>query len=293
MSDEELKVPSEDEIRELPRWARVAFAARCARRVQPLFLRFWKNAPRESVEAIERAIAFAEYVGSSGLTDVVHSISAVSKMAYIPQSDEYSEQVRKATHSAASASSAYAAMAASDAADAANSNAAAVHSAMTNSIIAAGSWSASSAESDKVVYTQATAAANAVRSAMRRDYALLRKASERLGWDDETPVPVAFFGPLWPMGEPEGWPKDEEPDAGQEPPALKLELRIPAGLTGKQSKDFNERVKRFLCALNGVHLSMGGNGLQILDDASYEPAPVEEEAPFDCDACKDREGVTA
>jgi hypothetical protein len=39
--------------------------------------------------------------------------------------------------------------------------------------------------------------------------------------------------------------------------------------------------------------SMGGGGLQILDDASCEPAPVEDEAPFDCDACKNhkREGV--
>ena len=30
-----LKPPSEEEIARLPRWAHVAFAARCARRVQP------------------------------------------------------------------------------------------------------------------------------------------------------------------------------------------------------------------------------------------------------------------
>ncbi len=34
---EKVNIPTEKEIGQLPRWAQVAFAARCARRVQPLF----------------------------------------------------------------------------------------------------------------------------------------------------------------------------------------------------------------------------------------------------------------
>jgi hypothetical protein len=32
------EIPTEEEIAKLPRWARVAFAARCARRALPLFV---------------------------------------------------------------------------------------------------------------------------------------------------------------------------------------------------------------------------------------------------------------
>ncbi|HLO39609.1 MAG TPA: hypothetical protein VK176_01200, partial [Phycisphaerales bacterium] len=57
---DEPKIPTEDEIAALPRGARVAFAARCARRVQPLFTHFWPDAPRKHVEAIDNAITLAE-----------------------------------------------------------------------------------------------------------------------------------------------------------------------------------------------------------------------------------------
>jgi hypothetical protein len=38
---QEITIPSEEEIKQLPRWAIVAYAARCARRVEPLFVFFW------------------------------------------------------------------------------------------------------------------------------------------------------------------------------------------------------------------------------------------------------------
>lgn len=53
-------VPDEQEISELPRWARVAFAAFCARRVQPLFGENWPDAPDKFGRAITRAIEVAE-----------------------------------------------------------------------------------------------------------------------------------------------------------------------------------------------------------------------------------------
>jgi len=51
------EIPTQEELGNLPRWARVAFAARCAARVQPLFLEYWPDAPREHVEASDYAHA--------------------------------------------------------------------------------------------------------------------------------------------------------------------------------------------------------------------------------------------
>ena len=50
----------EARFRKLPRWAIVAFAARCARRAQPVFDLGWPAAPRNYIEAIDHAIAIAE-----------------------------------------------------------------------------------------------------------------------------------------------------------------------------------------------------------------------------------------
>src|SRR5437868_5117560 len=49
-------LPTEEEIGELPRWAQIAFAARCARRVLPLFVRNWPDAPREYLTRLARAV---------------------------------------------------------------------------------------------------------------------------------------------------------------------------------------------------------------------------------------------
>src|SRR5947209_2165830 len=55
---------SDVEFAELPRWARVAFAARCARRVEPLFLYLCpehaKPYLKDDIKAIEGAICIAE-----------------------------------------------------------------------------------------------------------------------------------------------------------------------------------------------------------------------------------------
>jgi hypothetical protein len=51
---------------ELPRWARVAFAARCARRVVPLFTQAWANADGTHCRAIEGAIGLAEESAAAG-----------------------------------------------------------------------------------------------------------------------------------------------------------------------------------------------------------------------------------
>jgi hypothetical protein len=47
-------------IDKLPRWARVAFVARCARLVLPLYQQAWPVAPDKHVEALQNAVRLAE-----------------------------------------------------------------------------------------------------------------------------------------------------------------------------------------------------------------------------------------
>ena len=60
------KVPQQEDLKKLHRWARVALIARTARRIQPLYLTGWPKAPRKFLEAIEAAIAEGELAASQG-----------------------------------------------------------------------------------------------------------------------------------------------------------------------------------------------------------------------------------
>src|SRR5262249_36702309 len=58
-------LPSEEEIAKLPRWAQVAFGARCARRVLPLFLQKWPDAPEEHIARLVWAVETGEKSAAS------------------------------------------------------------------------------------------------------------------------------------------------------------------------------------------------------------------------------------
>src|SRR5580658_9954003 len=51
---------TEEGMRALPRWARVAFAAKCGRRILPLLRRFWTNSDQEALTSFEKAVVLAE-----------------------------------------------------------------------------------------------------------------------------------------------------------------------------------------------------------------------------------------
>jgi hypothetical protein len=74
---------------QLPHWIRVAFAARCARRVQALFAEAWPEAIPARVEAIERAISLAEQSAvtghaCAGLPEAMREALIASGRALIP-----------------------------------------------------------------------------------------------------------------------------------------------------------------------------------------------------------------
>ncbi|HEY2785860.1 MAG TPA: hypothetical protein VGJ05_12900 [Fimbriiglobus sp.] len=92
----------------MPRWARVAFAARCARRVFPYF-RDWKKADDKQVKAVEQAISLAENDASNG-----HVSAATARAAAARAAASAASAARAAAAAAASAAAA-AAYAAADA----------------------------------------------------------------------------------------------------------------------------------------------------------------------------------
>ena len=74
------RVPTHMEIRELPRWARVAFAARCARRVLPLVKHYRTDAPEHHLKALDRAVSIAEQTAARAY--------ATDAAVYVAEDDE-------------------------------------------------------------------------------------------------------------------------------------------------------------------------------------------------------------
>lgn len=158
-------LPTEAEIRQLPRWAQVAFAARCARLALPLFKQHRPDAPREHVEAIERAVRDAE-----------ESAARATKVAG-DVADAVICDARDATVGAAATSEAYYAA-----------------SAVLEATYAA---TTSVEEIAHFAARAATFAAASVKNMLIRfDFQDLVHQSNRKNWTDDTAVPPAVFVPV-------------------------------------------------------------------------------------------------
>ncbi len=58
-------LPTEGELIDLPFFAILVLAVRCAHRVEPLFVKFWVDAPLEHVEAVRHAIQAVENLAAN------------------------------------------------------------------------------------------------------------------------------------------------------------------------------------------------------------------------------------
>lgn len=236
----ETRTRDREALARLPRWACVAFAARCARRVQPLYKLAWADAPdrERHVAAIDRAITLAE--------------------------------------SCAGAAADAGAGAAADAVDARAADAA--NAAARAAGYAAGYAAAADADADAdaaAAYAAAYAAAGdaAANAAMQRDVALLAAAAKDEGWTDRTPVPPAFFGPLWPEGVPEGWPAAEE---GSENCELVFELEVPEDT---DDETIYTRAVELADRADALHRAYGGRGLKVKAVEVFDQSRVREGVP--------------
>lgn len=181
-SDEKITVPTCEEIERLPRWARVSFAARCARRVASVFEADLPDTLKNHVEGLKSAVTCAE----RGASDAYSS-------AY-----ECDNAVAKADLANAHATRFVAARAAESAAAAASASATSV-----NSFVSAKAAESAAAASANAAHDEVR---GQVMAAIWRDYELLRSVVNKEHWTDQTPVTPEFFGDLWSHGKPSGWP---------------------------------------------------------------------------------------
>jgi hypothetical protein len=237
------EIPTNDEILKLPRWARVAFAARCARRVFPYF-RDWKKADDKQVKAVEQAISLAENDASNGHVSAAtaraaDAADAAARAADADAAARAADAAAKAAAAAAGYAAGYAAAARAAAARAAASAASAARAA------------AAAAASAAAAAAYAAADAKSIRF-IRSDYERLIQLSSRLHWTDETPVPPEVFDTLNSPVSESAFP---DPIRG-----LILELYAKPDVP---AKDVEDALFDIYDALNDLHMARGGGVLEV------------------------------
>jgi hypothetical protein len=180
------KVPDKLAMLAIPRWARVALAARTLRRIQPLLLASWPKATRKYQRGIEWAIAEGECAASKGgLTPDLNNAGRAAM-------DVYGKQPMNATtayylaFAASRISFGCLQLSASDA-----------QYALEQAL-----WAVYHFENDH----NTPGLKKAIIEAIWNDFQQLKIASKREKWTDRTPVSPDFFGPLWPKGIPKNCP---------------------------------------------------------------------------------------
>lgn len=287
------KLPTKQEISELPCRAIVAFAARCARRVQPIFELTWPDAPKKYKEAVANAIQFAEAKASKGTFDAARAHRAADAAADAAKAVRATYYAAKtAIHAARTALTAdtfgyadawsYTEVCVASANEAEKSAFAALYSAKAGNI----------AESECAFYIKA-------------DLEKLKQAAKKEHWTNETPVLPEFFGPLWPDGEPD-WQSmlRYKPQTKKDQQSLEqlidewmaLEQRIGTihndfrSIKDEQEKyheqpliklyidpgDASEEdIQEVLEALSDLHIAAEGLGLEFVNDANFLYAAAE------------------
>jgi hypothetical protein len=165
----------------LPRWARVAFAARCARRVQRYSTGTWINLNTEHWTGIEDAIRTAEMAAT-------HRGNPFSAIPIPSLCAIFAATAVAAAHATATAAHMEAITEGADYDGVDIDSMTAWHS--TAHLAAATFSAACSASRGNLAYE--------ARVAMLKDLETLRSVAQRDGWTDDTQVPPEFFEPLPP-----------------------------------------------------------------------------------------------
>jgi hypothetical protein len=215
-----MEVLTSSVIEQLPLWAQVAFAARCARLVFHLYVAWAKTTSKASTAAVSNAIEYAEGAAStapddadpenwsSPIADGARAASETAKAAANAQVDRYplgedtlfgnaiaADSITFNEFSGASLAS-YAAAAAYEAASAAAAAAAAQASEARGGSPMIANLSARLAASH--AYENARTAVgirSKVAAAMVDDFKLLQTSVEKNNWSKLTPIPGGFFPP--------------------------------------------------------------------------------------------------
>lgn len=218
-------LPSEAEIAKLPRWARVAFAARCVRRVLPLLQTGWppSNAVMPdvgwTVSVLERR-AFTSLVQVEDIRLAKQDAEYTAKQALAIQARRFVSHI-----------------------------ALAIDRAIEGGIGIASGHVELAAKDFGIEITHV----------LRRDFDALAHLARWQHWTDDTPVPPEVFGPLWPEGPPKGWPADADL-----PHRADLPLELLSGARDLERMTEDETVNLFN-TINAYYIARTGDRLTLED----------------------------
>lgn len=169
------------DLASLPHWARIALAARCARRVVPIFKQNWPNALPARLQSVERAIALAEQSAAeaqpaAGLADAVLEATmtagaALRSLYGMASEDDESLPADGNLGTLASTSAKAASRAAEAAAASPNDSAYIAADALDFALSSAGDLA----------------------SDFSRDFERLVRAAATMGWTNRSAVPIDFW----------------------------------------------------------------------------------------------------
>lgn len=189
--------PQPEDLTRLSRWALVILAARCARRVQPLAVSDWPDAPEDFRQAIERVIRLSEDCAEKAHTEE-NLAAAATQLA------SKASEVANMTSRFASFTVAFAAVNAANVAGAeGKDNAVAFAMATADSCHKSATFAA--ARFPTFGKTRRGEMSKALTRAMRSDFEHLLRLSRQHEWTDATPVRSDILGSLWPAGAPAGF----------------------------------------------------------------------------------------
>jgi hypothetical protein len=205
---ESASLPTREEIEQLPVWARVAFAARCARQALPLFQKFWPTVAIHHVNRVEQAVTFAEdaaasssaplsfnsYTGAGAAADAVRIDSQQSVIGVLNNAYADAPITTRPDTARAAAAAAHTAVYARCAEAAARAAENAAHAAADAGLNGNADGNASAV---RAAYAATYAASAGVSPThIRADFKLVWEESRRALWTDSSPVPKTVFGPL-------------------------------------------------------------------------------------------------
>ncbi len=265
-------IPSKNEIQQLPKWAQVSFAARCARRVQPLFVAFWHDAPQEHVDAIERAISVTEKVAAK----TAYIEEAFTDKATFIEEAVLAKAAAKAAAEAAARTAVEKAGVSRIRAARAGVAAAVAYTAVDAAATVIDTVNAACSAIDAIAAVSCATVANGAKRILsnielesqiimyiRRDFESLIDLVKEKNLKNKSTKTVEVFGLLWPDEEP-NWPKmaqdvdlaeDKYEDKYEEYEPLRF-LIDPGIATPKEISELYHEISK-------LYVMMGGSGIDF------------------------------
>lgn len=178
-SDNSAGINAEDIIG-LPKSAITAFAARCARRVEPLFARNWSGAPEFRVKALDQAITAAERAAAASPEQVLS----------LRTQAEFTMNMARAAADAADAAAGQVAESGHSGINPAGAGARAVASAVA---VAGARDLSSAAESAADCVALILSLRPALLGPMKRDLDNLKRIAKREEWNNQSQITQSYF----------------------------------------------------------------------------------------------------